>query len=256
MDSMKHIRTIAVLLLAACALAVTATSAMAREVIYNNENTVAKIKFGTEDTYSQGYECCGVTSAGALVKFGNTERSLKTVTAEVDSFKCEYGVYYFENCRSKVGKKYPFELTVKIYELKGTEERGALLGEQTRLFKIPDRPTTNVSCPKTGEGKGFGTNCDVGGFLTSVEFKAFSGITLPEEAIVEISSPTANGYVNLGQEEAYKEFDVSTQEYIGVPGSGTPEVGSNPLSSDMFQNGLPVGGFHLAQPVFKIEAAR
>ena len=253
---MKPGRLVLTVLIAICSFAVAATAASAKEVIYNNQNTVPKVGTQTEDTYSQCYEGCGLTSAGALVEFGGTNRELKTITAEVDSFKCEIGVYYLESCRSKAGRKYQFELAVKVYRLTGTDERGALLAEATGTFKIPYRPTTNVACPKTGEGKGFGSNCDVGGFLSSVKFRGFSEVELPNEAIIELVSPSANGYVNLGQEEAYKEYVSAHEEYVGLPGSGKPEIGKNPLANDMFQNGVAVEGFEGAQPVLQVEAAK
>lgn len=243
------------LLLAVCCLGISAVAASAKEVVYNNANTVAAKVNGlpNEDTYSQCYEGCGLTSAGGIVEPGGTARDLKVVDVQVDSFKCEYGVYYLESCRSKAGKKFAFPLTLKVYGVTGTDERGALLGEASKEFKIPDRPTTKVSCPATPEGKGFGPNCDVGGFLSTVTFRGFSGITLPSKAILELSSSGPNGYVNLGLEESYKEF--SGGEFHGEPGTGTPVMGKNPLPEDIFANGVAESGFTDALPVFTIEAA-
>lgn len=232
------------------ALAIGASAASAREVVYSNLNTVPTVGPRTEATWSQAF----TGSAGGMVEFGGTYRVLKTITAEVDSFRCEKGVYNLENCWSKEGKKFKAELTVKVYNVSGSDERGSLLASMTDTFKLPYRPSTNVECPDIeGEGKGFGANCYVGGVLASVTFKGFSGVTLPSKAIIEIVEPTP-GPINVGLEAAEGG---KSNNWEAVPGSGNPAVGHIPLAGDIFLNGLasetPNPG---GQPVFSVEAAK
>lgn len=241
-------------LLATIAVLVVGAGSASAAVIYNNQNTVPTVGAKTEDTFSEAFVGAGNTSIGGLVEFAGTQRRLKSLTTEVDSFRCEEGVYFFENCRSRAGKKFKYTITAKIYEATGTLERGALVGQTTATVKVPYRPTTNVSCPRTSEGKGFGANCDIGGVLATIEFKHFTNVLLPSKAIIELTTPTPDDDVNVGLEGAFKEYDVATEEYVGIPGSGSPEVGSDPLPSDLFLNGLSNEGWEGYLPVFKVIA--
>jgi hypothetical protein len=95
----KRAAKLAVALLAATALMAVAAGAAsaASEVVYNNLNTVAPLVNGktNEDTLSASSTYFPV---GGMVEFANTDRGLRTLTTEVDSFTCEYGVYSLENC--------------------------------------------------------------------------------------------------------------------------------------------------------------
>lgn len=251
------------ILAAAVFMAVAAGAASAStEVVYNNTNTVPATvtsslgTFPNEDTFSEGFSCCGNHTIGGEIKVAGTAKTIKSMTVQVDSFRCEEGEYNLENCRSRPGKKFHQAFSVKVYEVTGTHERGPLIAEASTSSKIPFRPTTNVTCPATGEGKGFGSNCDVGGYLATVKFKHFSYNVLPNSglAIVEFATPS-EGDVNIGLEESYKEYDVGTSEYIGIPGSVPPAVGTEPDAEALFRNGLAVGpGYEGAQPVVEVTA--
>ena len=248
---------LAVAILATTVLvAVGAGGASAAEVIYNNMNTVPATVNGSPnlDTFSEGFECCGNKSIGGEIQTAGAARTIKSLAVQVDSFKCEEGVYYFENCRTSRNKKFSQTFTVKVYEVTGANRRGTPLAEATTTAKIPYRPTTNVSCPATGEGKGFGPNCDVGGYLATVKFKRLPYNVLPHSgrALVEFET-TPEGDVNIGLEESYKEY--TGGEYIGEPGSGAPTVGSEPDPSALFRNGVAVSpGYEGAQPVMEVIA--
>lgn len=244
----------------------TGAASAGAEVIYDNINTVATMVNGhaNEDTFSECFECNGHKSVGGEIELGGTDRTIKSLTTQVDSFLCENyaegGAYNTEGCRSKPNKKFMEPMTVKVYEVTGVNQRGSLLAESTTTAKIPYRPTTKLNCPSTGEGKGFGANCDVGGVLGTVKFKHFAYNVLPAtgKVIVELETATrGEGVVNVGLEESYKEYDVATSEYIGQVGSGAPAKGAEPLPGQIFANGLATGsGFEGAQPVFEIVAKK
>ena len=137
-------------------------------------------------------------------------------------------------------------------------KHGALVTTSTARFKIPYRPTTNASCPPTPEGKGFGVNCDVGGYLAAVTFKKFTpAAVLPEKAIIMITNTAGDSesdIVNVGMQTSYKEWD---GEFVPEPpiNSGIPSTGEIPLPEDAYVRGKLVEGEWAGyQPVFQVLA--
>lgn len=258
---------LAAVAVALAVVAINAASANASvKTVYSNFNTVQPTVNGhpNEDTYSAAaFEF----PFGGIVAFSPRPGGLKSIAAEIDSFTCEHGTYSLENCyTANPSKKFSYELTASIYEVKEGDDEGALVASSTEKFKIPYRPTTNVSCPATPEGKGFGVNCDVGGYLATVDFKKFSPsrAVLPERAIVVITdtpSDEASDVVNVGLQTSYKEWD----EALG-PGDagfiseepangGVPSVGTDPFPEDAFVHGeLAEGGWAGYQPVLRVLA--
>ena len=241
----------AIAMLIGC-MAITAGAAGATEVAYNNLNTVAPTVNGlpNEATFSLDDQNFPV---GGLVAFAPTRgHAIKSLTAQLDVFACEHGVYSLENCYTLRNKKFPMEWTASVYEVGPGNTIGALLTSSTATFKLHYRPTTNVSCPSTPEGKGFGANCDVGGQLNTVTFKHFSPASLPSQAIITVTSASAD-VVNVGLQASYKEF--AGGEFVAEPAAngGVPAVGSDPLPEDIYTAGtLNAGGWAGFQPVFEV----
>lgn len=254
---------VAALLAAACAAISAATASASTQVVYNNLNTVAPTVNGlpNEDTYSLDYEYFPI---GGMVEFSRRPGVLKAVTTEIDSFTCEHGVYYLENCYTlHPTKKFSYELTADLYEVGSNNEPvGAPFASDTQKFRVPYRPTTNVSCPVTSEGKGFGANCDVGGYLAKITFKKFARNTvLPEKAIIVITntvSDATSDIVNVGLQAAYKEYKEG--EFIEEPAAdgGVPAVGADPLPKAIFVRGAlnETENWEGFQPVFEVTAAQ
>jgi hypothetical protein len=252
------------LLVLGCAATTAVSSASASpEVAYNNLNTVPATVNGkpNEDTYSQDYEAfSGTKMFGGQVETVNTNsRLLKSLTTQLDVFACEHGEYQLENCFTlKPSKKFSQEWFVSIYEVGAGEEPGALVASGTTMAKLHYRPTTNVSCPATVEGKGFGANCDVGGYLQTISFKKLTqSKPLPSKVIVLLTNKCeacAGKVVNVGLQTSYKEFKAG--EFFGEPpaNSGIPAVGADPLPESIYYNSTyEATGWKEFQPVFKIE---
>lgn len=256
----KGAARLAVAVLAATSLsAVAAGTASASEVVYDNLNTVAPVVNGlpNEDTLSVPANYFPV---GGMVQFANKDRNLKNLTTEVDSFTCEHGLYSLENCYTlHPSKKYPYELTAGVYAVGPGNTVGALLASATHTFKFHYRPTTNMSCPVTPEGRGFGADCDAGGLLATITFKFPAGVVLPEKAIVQITNTAHEGAgdsVNVGLQESEGGFVEA--KWINVPAAdgGVPAVGSDPLPTAIFYNGIANESWEGGQPVFAVTAAR
>lgn len=239
------------------------TANAASEVAYNNLNTVPSMVNGktNEDTYSQDYEgfMSGGMFGGQIETAITNSRVVKSLTTQVDVFACEHGEYQLENCYTqKPAKKFKQTWTASIYEVGAGNEPGALVATATTSAKLHYRPTTNLTCPATGEGKGFGANCDVGGYLQTVVFKKFSqSKPLPVKAIVLLTNgceACGGKIVNVGVQTSYKEF--AGGEFIGEPpaNGGKPAVGADPLPASIYYNSkFEAGGWAEFQPVFKLE---
>ncbi len=258
-----------------CGATVAAGSASATpEVAYNNLNTVPSMVNGkaNEDTYSQDYEAfsAGKLFGGQVETAITNSRVLKSVTTQLDVFACEHGEYQLENCYTlKPTKKFSQEWTVSIYAVGAGEEPGALVATGNTVAKLHYRPTTNTSCPATVEGKGFGSNCDVGGLEQTIVFKKFTqSKPLPTKVIVLLTNKCeacSGKVVNVGLQTSYKEYSLAlaaaepTNPYagfVGEPpaGSGIPAVGSDPLPQSIYYNSkYEATGWAEDQPVFKIE---
>lgn len=252
-------RLCAVSLLALGSLALTAGAADASpEVIYNNFNTVPATVNGlpNQDTYSSSiFEF----PFGGMVELKHTHDRIKSVSIQVDSFSCEVGEYQFENCYSpREKKKFKLALTASLYKIgAGNEPEATPFATATETLKFPYRPTTNVHCPATEEGKGFGGNCDVGGFLATVTFKHFNyEESLPEKMIVLITDASQSEWeehpVNVGLQTSYKAFEAGMFVEEPPAEGGIPEVGSDPLPGDAYVRGKLEEGWANFQPVIEV----
>jgi hypothetical protein len=250
-------------MLVAVGCLVMATGASASEVAYNNLNTVPATVNGqpNEDTYSLDYENFEV---GGQVGLASTAGHVaKSLTTQLDNFTCEHGVYTLENCYTlKPNKKMSQSWIANIYSVGAGNSVGTLLSSSTATFKLHYRPTTNVSCPATSEGKGFGANCDVGGVLQTVTFKHFSpAATLPSQVIILLKSSCGGScggqVVNAGLQASFKEY--SGGNFVEEPAAngGVPAVGSDPLPEDIYTNAtLNAGGWEGYQPVFELSVSK
>ena len=260
----QRLRKLALALVAMLAFAVVAagSAGAATEVAYNNLNTVAPSVNGkpNEDTYSQDYEgfMSGGMFGGQIETVITNSRVVKSLTTQVDVFACEHGEYQLVNCYTiKPKKTFAQQWTANVYEVGAGNEPGALVATAKTTAKLHYRPTTNVSCPATSEGKGFGPNCDVGGYLQTVSFKKFTvSKPLPVKAIVLLTNgceACGGNVVNVGLQTSYKEF--AGGNFVAQPPAdgGVPAVGSDPLPESIYYNSkFEATGWGEFQPVFEL----
>jgi hypothetical protein len=82
---------------------------------------------------------------------------------------------------------------------------------------------------------------------------------LPEKAIILITNTLHEGagdYVNVGLQES--EGGYVEGKWVNVPAAdgGVPAVGSDPLLTAIFYNGIVNESWEGGQPVFEVTAAR
>ncbi len=239
--------------LAAAALAANAYG-MTPETAYNNLNTVAKTVNGmpNEDTYSQDYE--GFPFGGQVETADTNSRLIKSLNTQLDVFACESGTYSGTCTTKHTNKKFSEEWTASVYQVGAGNELGAKIAESSATLRLRYRPSTNASCPETSEGKGFGSNCDVGGLLQQVTFKKFTQTApLSSKAIILLNCKGCEAApVNVGLQTSFKGF--SGGEYISEPPAegGKPATGSDPLPEDVYYGGKLQSGWAEFQPVFEL----
>jgi hypothetical protein len=233
------------------------SAAAAPEPAYNNLNTVPATVNGKpdEDTYSQDFE--GFPFGGQVETVVTNNRLIKALTTQLDAFVCEHGVYSLENCfTQRPNKKFSQEWSAKVYTVGAGNEPGTKIAESSATFRLKFRPTTNVSCPATSEGKGFGSNCDVGGYLQQVTFKHFTQTapTPPRVIILLNCTGCETSPVNVGLQSAYKGYNTGTQEFESEPpaAGGVPAIGSDPFPDTAYVNGKAESGWAEFQPVFEL----
>ncbi len=259
----RLVRTIVAALTATAMLALAATAGAAPTTAYNNLNTVAKTVNGlpNEDTYSLDYEYFA-TGGQIELSINAIGGKAKTLTTQLDVFACEHGIYSSENCLTlKPKKKFAMAWTASIYAVGPGNTVGSLLSASTATFKLPYRPSTNISCPSTPEGKGFGANCDVGGQKQTIIFKHFAPVVkLPQNVIVLLTNSCGgcSGVpVNVGLQASYKEY--AGGEFIEEPAAngGIPSVGADPDPEDIYTGGtLNEGGWAGFHPVYELTVTR
>jgi hypothetical protein len=157
---------------------------------------------------SEGFECCSTKEIGDGLVFTHGANKLKRVAVVMNSWGCESGHWYSDDCQSTPGDTFPVPITLKVYAVAnqstGLAGVGAVIATQTRTFNIPYRPSKDdVHC--TGQNVGMFVGpvdklCDNG--LSDVIWFNFNPLktALPAEAIVTVAYNTSDaGYNPIGQ---------------------------------------------------------
>jgi len=220
----------AAILMAICALALAAGTASAAKVYKNLPHGSAG-----KDTESECMNGCGHTSFGVEVTLAGRDRYITSVTGEISSFSCEFGIYSDNTCETEAGATFTEPVTLKIYEPL-LNEPGALLYETTVGFPIAYKPEPNVhGCVNHGEGTGWGPACHIGD-LTPVKFEnlpsvfATSGSAILELAVPEDESTSPSKLNKSGDPHSVNvatatPFNGISYTYEPIP---APTKGSDP----------------------------
>ncbi len=167
---------------------------------------------------SQGFECCQVNEFGDGVHLTHTGR-LDKVSVVMDSWGCQAGHWYSNDCVTVPGTGFTHPITLNVYSVShGTTRNapdwvvGPLLATRTQTFTIPYRPSADhVRC--TGNSANDPTNPgNAGKFYSTVDHAcvnglanvitfdfSHAGVTLPAQAVFSVAYNTSDsGYHPLG----------------------------------------------------------
>lgn len=242
-----------------------------RSAIYDSIVLNRKGKFSSHIA-SEGFECCSVSEFGDGLVFTHSGARLNTVSAILQSWGCESGHWYSDDCLTTPGSNFEEPITANVYSVttspSGSPAPGALLATATADFYIPYRPSANNQ-------KCFGSAYYTGAFFGPVDKKCDEGlsvritfnfrrsnVTLPSEAIVTLAYNTSHaGYSPYGQDTpcyyssggcGYDGLNVSANGNGGFIGSNIDPNGVFVNFADTFfycnGTGNGTGGLQLDTP--------
>jgi hypothetical protein len=190
---------------------------------------------------SLGYDCCSTAEFGDGLVFANLPPNgaqLKTVTVIFDSWACQQGTWYGDNCVTAKNATFQWPVTINVYSVtgygSGAPQVGSLLTTRTYETTFKYRPSANNKvCQGPNLGAFLGPvdkQCD-NGLAQSVTFNMVSPKTiLPAQAIVTVAYNTSSwGYSPVGTNTAcftssagcpYDSLNVSADGNGALPGMG------------------------------------
>ena len=180
---------------------------VSKNAVYDSVVTYHDFKVSSNIS-SLGFECCTTKEFGDGLVFTRSSSTLKKVAVVMNSWGCQSGHWYSDDCATTRGATFPVPITLNVYAVNsppsGPPGVGQLLATQTNTYQIPYRPSKNDAlCTGQDAGKFVGPIdkiCD-NGFSSVIWFNFLSqSIALPAQAIVTVTFNTSDaGYNPIGQ---------------------------------------------------------
>jgi hypothetical protein len=198
---------------------------------------------------SEGFECCQVDEFGDALNLTQSD-SVTKVQVVMQSWACESGFWFADNCSTTSGAKFAEPITLSIYKVaytttsSGTRpEPGIKILQATKTFNINYRPSANRRC--------IGTAYSAGGFIGKPDGYCDEGVsqiiswsvsrpitTLPTQVIVTVAYNTSTS--------GYNPYGTGTSCYSGPGGCGydglnvAADGNGGPTGSPIDANGVQV----------------
>ena len=197
---------------------------------------------GASSLVSQCFDCAQMTQIGDQVSFApGTSRTLNNVTVQLESWGCQGGGVYTDNCVS-VSPTFDYPVTLHLYDVgAGGTGVGNLIGSYTQTFAIKYRPTAdNAACPPSqygGAGLWFdGTTCHYG-IASPITF-AIPDITVPSNVVYGISLSTSDSATSPTPCASQPTGCPADSLNVGLTTTdeGQPSVGSDPLPGTLYHD--------------------
>jgi hypothetical protein len=188
-------------ILAVCAVAMSAGSAMASSaVVYNNIPGTLPGNFA-----SVGAEAYSYGEFGGEVELAGAARNKPIVEVVMSSWGCQFGAWFNSTCETpKPTKKTKIPMTLKIYEVGEKNALGEEIGKTTHTFAMPYRPSDDhVNCPAGGRWFQASSGKCFHGLAFKVKFPPLKTLRLPKRVILGVSYNTSHyGPAPLGDKNA------------------------------------------------------
>ena len=149
---------------------------------------------------SVGAEAYSYGEFGTQVELAGTARNNPQVEVVMSAWACQFGTWNAQTCETPSKKKFKWPLTLKLYEVGEKNQLGEPLGEVTKEFAMPYRPSDDpVHCPASGAWYQASTETCFHGLAFKVKFPRVKVKRLPKRVIVGISYNTSHyGRVPVG----------------------------------------------------------
>lgn len=239
-------RVAAILAVGVLAALVPATAGATGTVIYNNIPTPLPPNVG-----SQPFQASQLGEFGGQVEFAGANVARTSVTVALSSWGCQEGNWFEATCKTEIGAKFTWPVTLHIYSVGTLNAVGPLIASLTRTFKMPYRPSDSPKCPGgTWLAKG---QC-YHGKLFKVMFP-LRGVVLPSKAIISVAYNTSGfgaepqGYANACNSTTagcpYDSLNVGLTEPANevTPEPVPPSVGADPAPESAYQNSVTAGNY-------------
>jgi hypothetical protein len=196
---------------------------------------------GATSLPSQCFECAQVQEIGNQVTFGPGSRTVNNVTVTMESWGCESGGIYSNDCVS-TDPTFNYPVTLNLYNVgnDGTSV-GSLITSVTQTFAIKYRPTSDsTDCPPAdygGAGLWFdGSACNYG-IASNVTF-TLPDVTVPNNLVYGIAVNTADaGYSPVPCSDQPTGCPANSLNVGLSTTNGSPQtVGSDPVLGAIYQN--------------------
>jgi hypothetical protein len=182
----RTLRLAATMLAPAAVLAVAAgTASAAQTVIYNHIPSTLP-----GNLQSQSFEASATSEYGSQVGFVPGTWKNPTVTVTMSTWACFEGTWNGGNCKTPMGAKFEWPITVSVYE-ESFGDVGPLLARASKTFKLLYRPSASVKCTGANLGKWYnkGTCFNGRAFKISLGLKIAK---LPAKAIIGVAYNTSD----------------------------------------------------------------
>ncbi len=180
---------VAIAIAGVCALVINVVpAAAAGETVYSN--VPAKL---APNYASVGAEAYSYAEFGGQVELVGTNRNKPQIEVVMSIWACQFGKWDLSTCETpQPTKKFKWPLTLKLYEVGEHNAVGEKLGEVTKTFAMPYRPSDDVVHCTEGRWYDAATSTCFHGFAFAVKFPSVKVLRLPKRVIVGISYDTSH----------------------------------------------------------------
>ena len=199
---------------------------------------------------SLGFEANATAEFGGQIQLAAGDRANPVVTMTLSSQRCQSGGGV--TCVTAPGAVFSLPVTLNIYAVNPDDSVGNLLATDTQTFRIPFRPSADL------------TNCPTGGWYDTAAGRCWSGLanniswdlggrnlTLPEQVIVSVMyNTTHHGYQPFGESAFCYSSGCGYDSLNVAVMSGAPLIGSDPILDGAY---IAYEGGGTAQNVFALD---
>jgi hypothetical protein len=240
---MRRLVIAALALVAVCALAGTALAGIKSSTIFNSTTPNGP----ATNLPSYGAEAYSFQKIGDKITFAGTARSLSSATVTMSSWACQTGSWNGKDCATEAGATFSQPITLTIWDADRTNQ----LATSTQTFEIPYRPSASPKCVDangnaTGQWYQPSAKTCKNGLANDVTFN-FSGVSLPDTVVYEISYDTNNQGPN--PEGVPGPYDSLNVAITNAPTAGTS------VDTNIWIDGVANAGFGTYTPAVEFKAS-